>query len=174
MSVILGIDPGSLITGYGIIRVDGDKLYYLDSGCIRTKGKKIPPRLQQIFQSIIELTDKFSPDEAAIEEVFMHTNPGSALKLGQARGAAITALVQSDIVIGEYSAREIKKAVVGTGAANKSQVSHMVQTLLGLNKAPQADAADALAVAICHINTEKSLAKINQANHFSHGRLAHD
>ena len=171
MKIVLGIDPGSLITGYGIIGVEGDRLTYIDSGCIRIKDKTIPKRLQTIYRCLREIIAKHTPDEAAIEEVFVHLNAGGALKLGQARGAAITALVQDDIEVGEYSARQIKKSVVGTGAADKAQVQHMVTTLLKLDKSPSADAADALAVAICHINTQKSLALISSAAGFSRRRL---
>lgn len=172
MKIVIGIDPGSLITGYGVIGVEGDQLIYIDSGCIRIKDKTIPKRLQTIFRCLREIMNEHKPDAAAIEEVFVHTNAGGALKLGQARGAAITALVQDDIEVGEYSARQIKKSVVGTGAADKIQVQHMVTTLLKLNQSPAADAADALAVAICHINTQKSLALINNsAASFSRRRL---
>lgn len=157
MSLVLGIDPGSLLTGYGLIRVDENKLTYVNSGCIKIKDKNITLRLQTIYRCLRELIEQYRPNEAAIEEVFMHTNPGGALKLGQARGAAITAIVQDDIPVAEYSARQIKKSVVGTGAADKTQVQHMVKTLLNLNKTPQADAADALAIAICHVNSHNAL-----------------
>lgn len=171
MKIILGIDPGSLITGYGIIGVTGDQLTYIDSGCIRIKDKSIPKRLQTIYRCLREIITQHKPDDAAIEDVFMHKNAGGALKLGQARGAAITAIVQDDIEVAEYSARQIKKSVVGTGAAEKEQVQHMVTALLKLTQTPSADAADALAVAICHINTQKSLALINNASGFSRRRL---
>lgn len=171
MKIVLGIDPGSLITGYGFVGVEGDTLRYIDSGCIRIKDKTIPKRLQTIHRCMRELIAQHQPHEAAIEEVFVHANPGGALKLGQARGAAITAVVQDDIAVAEYSARQIKKSLVGTGAAEKTQVQHMVTTLLKLNKSPAADAADALAVAICHINSQKSLALINKADSFKRRRL---
>jgi crossover junction endodeoxyribonuclease RuvC len=171
MSVILGIDPGSRITGYGIIDVQDNELTYLDSGCIRIKGTAMPERLAQIYHCVRELVTQYQPDEAAIEEVFMHMNAGGALKLGQARGGAITAIVQDDIPVGEYSARQIKKAVVGTGAADKAQVQHMVTALLKLSSTPQSDAADALAVAICHINTQKSMNLINSAQSYTRKRL---
>lgn len=151
MTVILGIDPGSRITGYGVIREEQRKIYYLDSGCIRTSPMtELSQRLLQIFNGICQLMEEHQPDEFAIEQVFMHQNPNSALKLGHARGAAMVAAASHRIKVAEYSAREVKQAVVGYGAAEKSQVNHMVVNLLMLNKAPQSDAADALAIAICH------------------------
>ena len=157
MSIILGIDPGSLVTGYGVIKMKGNALTYIDSGCIRTVGKEMPGRLKQIHENLQSLIAMYSPDEGAIEQVFMHMNPNSALKLGQARGAAIVAMVQNNLPVGEYSARQVKLSVVGYGAATKIQVQHMVKTIFKLSKAPQADAADALAIAVCHAHTSKSL-----------------
>ena len=150
MTVILGIDPGSRITGYGIIKEENRKIHYIDSGCIRTSDGDLSQRLLQIFNGICQLMDVFSPHEVAIEQVFMHQNPNSALKLGQARGVAMVAAASHRVTISEYSAREVKQAVVGYGAAQKEQVSHMVVNLLMLNSSPQKDAADALAIAICH------------------------
>lgn len=170
MSLILGVDPGSLITGYGLIDVALGRFSYVDSGCIRMKDKNITLRLQTIYRCLRSIIEEYHPEDAAIEEVFMHTNPGGALKLGQSRGAAITAIVQDDIPVGEYSARQIKKSVVGTGAADKEQVQHMVMTLLKLNKSPAADAADALAVAICHANTQQSLKLVSKAANYSRKR----
>lgn len=163
MSVILGIDPGSRLTGYGIIQRHGRKLHYVASGCIRVTGSSsqpysLPEKLKRIHNSVVELITQFQPDEFAIEQVFMARNPDSALKLGQARGAAIVAAACHDLPVAEYSARSIKQAVVGTGAAEKEQVQHMVMALLNLSKRPQADAADALAVAICHANTNPFVA----------------
>ncbi|WP_095499317.1 crossover junction endodeoxyribonuclease RuvC [Paraferrimonas haliotis] len=155
MAVILGIDPGSRITGYGVIRVQGKLQEYIGSGCIRTQSKELSPRLNTIFNGVSELIQQYQPDEFAIEQVFMARNPDSALKLGQARGAAIVAATQCDIPVYEYAARLIKQAVTGTGGADKSQVQHMVQHMLKLPGKPQADAADALAVAICHSHTQK-------------------
>ena len=160
MTIILGIDPGSLITGYGVISVTGDKLTYLDSGCIRVAGKELPQRLQQIYADIRKIMEQFHPDEAAIEQVFMQQNAGSALKLGQARGAAIVAILSDNIPLGEYSARQVKQAVVGYGAAAKTQVQQMVKSMLNLPKIPQADAADALAIAICHAHFRTSVQAI--------------
>lgn len=153
MAIILGIDPGSRITGFGIINSDGNKHKYIASGCIRMTQTEFPIRLQQIFTNINEVIATYKPNETAIEDVFMHTNARSALKLGQARGAAITALVVNDLAVAEYSARAIKKAVVGYGAATKLQVQDMVKLLLKLDGEIQEDAADALAVAICHAHT---------------------
>jgi len=150
MSIILGIDPGSRITGYGIIKEEKRKLYYIDSGCIRTSDGELSQRLLQIFNGICQLMEEYNPDEVAIEQVFMHQNPSSALKLGHARGVAMVAAASHRVKVSEYSARSVKQAVVGYGAAEKDQVKHMVVNLLMLNSAPQQDAADALAIAICH------------------------
>jgi crossover junction endodeoxyribonuclease RuvC len=150
MTIILGIDPGSRITGYGVIRVIQQTIHYLDSGCIRTSQESLSQRLLQIFNGVCELMDQCQPNEVAIEQVFMHQNPNSALKLGHARGAAMVACASHRLEIHEYAPREIKQAVAGYGAAEKSQVKHMVIELLNLNAAPQSDAADALAIAICH------------------------
>jgi crossover junction endodeoxyribonuclease RuvC len=151
--IILGIDPGSCITGYGVINIKEKKINYLTSGCVRIAAGDIARRLQQIYSGIREIITQFSPDEMAIEQVFMHRNPNSALKLGQARGAAIVAASLDDIAVAEYSARQIKQAVVGYGAAQKEQVQQMVKALLNLSAVPQTDAADALAVALCHAHS---------------------
>lgn len=150
---VLGIDPGSRVTGYGIIDTDGRRHAYVDSGCIRTQGQEMPLRLKQIFDSVSELMLRYRPDQMAIEQVFMAKNPDSALKLGQARGAAICAAMSRLEGCSEYSPRQIKQAVVGTGGADKAQVQHMVTALLSLNATPQSDAADALAVALCHAHS---------------------
>ena len=156
MSIILGIDPGSRITGFGVVRMQGQKIEYIASGCIRIKDAILSDKLNQIFDCISEVVQEYKPDEAAIEQVFMSKNADSALKLGQARGAAMVAMAQHALQVSEYSARQIKQAVVGTGAADKSQVQHMVTSLLSLSASPQADAADGLAVAICHGHAIKS------------------
>jgi len=174
MAIILGIDPGSRFTGYGVIKQQGRSFTYLGSGCIKalSQGEDLGSRLQTIFAGVSEIILQFKPDMFAIEQVFMAKNPDSALKLGQARGAAIVAATNSDLVIAEYSARQIKQAVVGTGGADKSQVQHMVKTILKLPGTPQADAADALAVAICHANSHESLEKLaGQARKVVRGRL---
>lgn len=150
MAIILGIDPGSRITGYGVIREDNQRLSYIDSGCIRSAQGELSDRLLQIYDGICELMQHFVPDEVAIEEVFMHKNPSSALKLGHARGVAMVAAASHRIKVSEYSAREVKQSLVGYGAAEKEQVKHMVVSLLRLSASPQTDAADALAIAICH------------------------
>lgn len=174
MPLILGIDPGSRVTGFGIINYLGARSEYVASGVIRTAGDTLPERLKIIFQSITAIIEQYCPQEMAIENVFMAKSAGSALKLGQARGAAIAAAVNADLQVSEYEARKIKQAVVGTGAAEKAQVQHMVKTLLMLPKAPPADAADALAVALCHANTQQYLIKFARAKtlSFRRGRLA--
>lgn len=160
MTIILGIDPGSRITGYGLIKEANRQLVYIDSGCIRTSPtQELSQKLLQIYDGICELMDRFSPDEVAIEQVFMHQNPNSALKLGHARGVAMVAAASHRVKVSEYSAREIKQTVVGYGAAEKAQVSHMVVSLLALNKPPQSDAADALAIAICHSHMRSFVGK---------------
>jgi crossover junction endodeoxyribonuclease RuvC len=157
LSIILGIDPGSRITGYGLIKEENRKITYLDSGCIRTADGELSQRLLQIFDGICQLMNNFSPDEVAIEQVFMHQNPSSALKLGHARGAAMVAAASHRIKVSEYSPREVKQSLVGYGAAEKEQVKHMVVNLLMLTSSPQSDAADALAIAICHSHMRQGL-----------------
>lgn len=172
MTVILGIDPGSRITGYGVIEQKGQHCYYIASGCIRTKGETLAPKLNMIFDGISEIIKQYQPTEFGIEQVFMAKNPDSALKLGQARGAAIVAATQADLYVCEYSARQIKQAVVGTGGATKDQVQAMVMNILKLSGKPQADAADGLAVAICHAHTATSLvAMAGKAKKIVRGRL---
>ncbi|MEN9916532.1 MAG: crossover junction endodeoxyribonuclease RuvC [Pseudomonadota bacterium] len=154
--IILGIDPGSCITGYGIIQLQDSQLNYLDSGCIKLTNKPFSERLERIFTGLQTVVAEYKPQEAAIEQVFMHINPNAALKLGQARGAALTAVATAKLTVSEYSARQVKQSVVGYGAANKQQVQHMVRLLLNLDRSPQADAADALAIAICHAQVRQS------------------
>ena len=160
MSIILGIDPGSRITGYGVIRTLGGRIEYLGSGCIRMPDGELPARLKLIHDGVSEIIRQFNPDLFAIEQVFMARNPDSALKLGQARGVAIVVAVNAGLEVAEYAARQIKQSVVGTGGADKEQVEHMVRQLLKLPANPQADAADALAVALCHAHTLQSLVKM--------------
>ncbi len=155
MAIILGIDPGSRITGYGLIETANNRHRYLASGCIRITHTDVGQRLQQIFSSISHIISQYQPTTAAIEQVFCHRNAGAALKLGQARGAAIVSLGYHGLTIGEYAPRQIKQAVVGYGGALKEQVQHMVKTILNLSATPQVDAADALAVAICHAHTQQ-------------------
>ncbi len=149
---ILGIDPGSRVTGFGLIETNKLKFNYLSSGCIRTQGT-LPERITTIFVEIEQIIQKYQPDVVVIERAFMRPdrpNPDAAIKLGHARGAIISAAGSNHAAMVEYSPNQIKKVVVGKGHATKEQVSFMVQELLKLNKAPQADAADALAGAICH------------------------
>jgi len=165
VAVILGIDPGSRLTGYGVIEQRGRQLNYLGSGCIKVIGTTKKPltlaeKLRRIHDSVSELITQFKPNEFAIEQVFMAKNPDSALKLGQARGAAIVAAACAELPVAEYSARQIKQSVVGNGGAEKSQVQHMVMALLNLQRCPQEDAADALAVALCHAHSAQNLIKM--------------
>lgn len=157
MKRIIGIDPGSRITGLGVIDVDGGKLSVVEYGIIKTSGKDFPSRLKTIFLELDKIIKLHQPKEFAIEKVFVNKNVDSALKLGQARGAAIVAAAIHDIPVFEYTPNAIKKAVVGAGHADKNQVQLMVKALLNLNKLPPSDAADALACAVCHINNSKVL-----------------
>ncbi len=153
MGRILGIDPGSRTTGYGVVESERGKIRFVACGVIKTTTTMpFSYRLNQIFSGITEVIQLHDPTEAAVEDVFLATNPGSALKLGQARGAAVVAAMQNNLEVSDYSAKQIKQAVVGYGQAGKAQIQHMVRVLLGLNKSPSSDAADALAVAICHAN----------------------
>lgn len=156
MAIILGIDPGSRVTGFGLIETLSQKRRYITSGIIRVVGKSLDEQLDQIYQGISQVVRDHQPDEVAVEQVFVHQNPRSALKLGQARGAAIVAAVSQAVKLAEYSPREIKQAVVGYGGADKEQVQYMIKLLLNLNQAPAADAADALAVALCHAQVKQT------------------
>ena len=157
MKRILGIDPGSRFTGYGIIELNAGKSIWLNSGCIRIEADNLADKLCIIAEGLNALLDEFQPDEMAIEKVFVSRNVDSALKLGQARGAAISTVALRKIPVSEYTPTQIKKAVVGKGNAAKTQVQHMVVNLLGLSRAPQEDAADALAIALCHAHTGQTL-----------------
>ncbi|WP_290703557.1 crossover junction endodeoxyribonuclease RuvC [Amphritea sp.] len=169
--LILGIDPGSRITGYGIINSVGAKNEYVASGCIRIKGDTLPDRLKQVYAGVTEVIELYCPQEMAIEQVFMARNADSALKLGQARGVAIVAGVNQGLEVAEYAARRVKQAVVGKGSAEKSQVQHMVSSILKLPGLPQEDAADALAIALCHAHTRSSLIMMAGAKGSRGGRL---
>jgi len=150
---ILGVDPGSRITGYGIIEADRGRLRFVSCGVIKTTVKyPLNHRLGEIFDGLNEVVQVHSPVVAAVEDVFLADNPRSALKLGQARGAAVVAAVQNGLQVYDYTPRTIKQAVSGYGQADKGQMQHMVRLLLGLSGTPSSDAADALAVAICHAN----------------------
>ena len=151
---VLGIDPGSRITGYGIVEQQGSRLVHVDNGAIFTDSAvDFPGRLKRIFDGLTEVIAEYRPDEVAVENIFFASNAQSALKLGQARGAAIVAAVHAGLAVAEYSALQVKQAVVGQGKAQKEQVQKMLLVLLGLPEIAQADASDALAVAICHINS---------------------
>lgn len=149
---ILGIDPGSVKTGFGVIEITGLKASYVASGLIRIPAVSFPERLGIIYRGIAEIIEQHQPHQVAVEEVFLAVNPNSALKLGQARGAAITAAVNAGLPVAEYAPRLIKKALVGTGGAKKEQIQFMVTSILRLSSQPSEDAADALAVALCHFH----------------------
>lgn len=160
---ILGIDPGLRTTGFGVIEVDGPRLAYVASGTISTSAAAIgqlPARLKIIFDGVREVTSRYRPGCAAMEIVFVNVNPQSTLLLGQARGAAMTALVSNDLEVSEYTALQMKKAIVGHGQARKEQIQEMVMRLLQLPGLPGKDAADALGLAICHAHAGSSLAAI--------------
>lgn len=147
---ILGLDPGSRVTGFGVVDAGVAGLRYVASGCIRVGNGAMPARLLEIHRHVTQLVDTYAPGEIAIERVFMHKNPDSALKLGQARGAALCGACHAGAPVFEYAARAIKQTVTGTGAAAKGQVQHMIKSLLTLEGRLSADAADALAIAVCH------------------------
>jgi crossover junction endodeoxyribonuclease RuvC len=157
---ILGIDPGSRLTGFGVLDFLGDCPAYVASGTVQSTDGHFAERLRQIFSSVSGIVDEFHPDIVVVESVFMHKNAGSALKLGHARSAAICATFQYDVEVFEYAPREIKQAVVGTGAATKEQVQHMVVSILKLDGMPAPDAADALAAALCHGNQRRVHAQL--------------
>ncbi len=152
---ILGLDPGSRVTGFAVLDCDAGQINYVVSGGIRADGSDFPDRLKQIFTGVAELVKQHQPDEVAIERVFMHRNADSALKLGQARGAALSATFAVPASVFEYAPREIKQAVVGSGAAEKTQVQLMVKRLLKLTGDMGADAADAIAIALCHAHSRR-------------------
>lgn len=160
---ILGLDPGSQCTGYAVVQVDGARIAYLVSGAIRATGESLAERLQEIFAGVDQVTNEFRPDEVAIERVFMHRNADSALKLGQARGAALSATFAVRPRIFEYAPREVKLAVVGTGAAQKDQVQLMVRRLMNISGPLAEDAADALAIALCHAHSRKLYGLVTMA-----------
>ena len=147
---ILGIDPGSRVTGYGLIEAESHEVRYLASGCIRTQKDNFIDRLKIIFDSVNSVITDYEPDECAVENVFVATNPMGALKLGHARSAAIVAALMHDLPISEYTARKVKKTIVGSGAAEKDQIKYMVKLALRIEGEIPSDAADALAVALCH------------------------
>jgi crossover junction endodeoxyribonuclease RuvC len=154
---IIGIDPGSRFTGFGIIDIKGDQSVPVHFGVIKAGTGDFPERLGIIFNGIRELIEEYRPDESAVETVFVSKNASSAIKLGQARGAAVCAIINGGVKVAEYSPRSVKQAIVGRGSADKTQVQHMVRILLGLPETPPEDAADALAVALCHHHTQSTL-----------------
>ncbi len=163
---ILGIDPGLQTTGFGVIDVDGHALSYVASGTIRTTALALgdlPGRLKVLFDGITEVTARYAPDMAAVEIIFVNVNPQSTLLLGQARGACITALVAGNLPVAEYTALQMKKAVVGHGRAAKPQVQEMVRRLLRLPGLPGTDAADALGIAITHAHAGAAMARLSEA-----------
>lgn len=161
---ILGIDPGLRVTGFGVIKKQGTQLSYIASGTVQTPTQAdLPDRLKIILESVGEIIQTYQPDYAAIEKVFVNVNPQSTLLLGQARGAAICALVGANLSISEYTALQVKQAVVGHGKAQKKQVQEMVKRLLSLPAPPKSDAADALGVAICHANAFDTLRAMQKA-----------
>lgn len=161
MTRILGIDPGSRITGYGIIDIAGPRESFVDCGSIYTQTDALPDRLKVIFEELILIIAEYKPEEMAVEQVFMHRNANSALKLGQARGAAICAGVTKDLPVAEYTPMQIKQSVVGTGSADKAQMQQMVKLLLKLPEEPAEDAADALGVALCHGHSRQTFGRIS-------------
>lgn len=152
---ILGIDPGSRLTGFGVLDSQRDCATYVASGAVNTIEGAFKDRLKLIFQSINAIVAEYRPDVVAIESVFVNKNASSALKLGHARSAAICATFEFDLDVFEYAPREIKQAVVGSGSATKAQVQHMVRAMLELDGEPSPDAADALATALCHANQRR-------------------
>ncbi|MDT4290420.1 crossover junction endodeoxyribonuclease RuvC [Methylomonas sp. MO1] len=164
MTRILGIDPGSRITGYGVVESTPRGIRYVASGCIRIKSDEFPERLKQIFDGVSQVIELYRPEQMAIEQVFMHKNADSALKLGQARGAAICATLNRDLPVFEYAARQVKQALVGKGNADKLQVQHMVKILLSIQGDMQIDASDALAIGLCHSHYQETAMRLQKAS----------
>jgi crossover junction endodeoxyribonuclease RuvC len=160
---ILGIDPGLRVTGFGVIDRTGQKIGYVTSGCIRTPDAGLAERLKTILDGLAEVIGNCKPAQVAVEKVFVNVNPQSTLLLGQARGTAICAAVLHELPVSEYTALQIKQAVVGNGHADKSQVQEMVRRLLRLDASPGTDAADALACAICHAHAGQGLGRLANA-----------
>lgn len=163
MSRVLGIDPGSRVTGYGVIETDGVRSRHLGSGCIRTGSGDFPVRLGEIFNGLRGVLTEWQPHEVAIEQVFVSRNASSALKLGQARGAAISAVVTLDIPLFEYTPAAVKQGLVGNGRAEKEQVQHMVRVILGMQGNMALDESDALAIALCHAHSHATRRQIEGA-----------
>ena len=163
MTRILGIDPGSRVTGYGVIETDGVRSRHLASGCIRTTAGDFPARLGEIFHGVREVLVEWQPQQVAVEQVFVSRNAASALKLGQARGAAISAIVTLDLQVFEYTPAAVKQGLVGNGRAEKEQVQHMVRVILGMQGKMALDESDALAVALCHAHSHATRRQIEAA-----------
>jgi len=169
---ILGIDPGLRVTGFGLVEQTGQRIAYVTSGCIRTADAQLPDRIKTILEGLAEVMEQGRPDYVAIEKVFVNVNPQSTLLLGQARGAAICAAVGRSLPVAEYTALQVKQAVVGNGHAKKEQVQEMVRRLLTLPAVPGTDAADALACAICHAHGGMGLGSLATAGYrVRRGRL---
>ena len=172
-AIILGIDPGLRATGFGIVSASGDQLRYITSGVIRAQTEMaLGDRLKVIFESIVDIIHKYQPTHACVEKVFVNVNPQSTLLLGQARGAALCAIATENITPIEYTALQVKQAVVGHGHAEKQQIQDMIQRMLSLDKCPPTDAADALACAICHAYHRANPISSTRKNYrFKRGRL---
>ncbi len=171
MAIILGIDPGSRITGYGVIAWNGNRVSFVDCGMIKPDAEPLPERLQFIYHQIAHIIEEYQPEQMAIEQVFLSRNADSALKLGQARGVAMVSGINKGLPVSEYSARQVKLSVVGKGSADKEQVQFMICRLLNLPEAPQADAADALGIALCHAFTQQGLKRIGEGSGVAPGVL---
>lgn len=163
MNRVLGIDPGSRVTGYGVIETDGVRSRHLCSGCIRTASGDFPERLGEIFHGVREVLLEWRPQQVAVEQVFVSRNAASALKLGHARGAAISAVVTLELPVFEYTPAAVKQGLVGNGRAEKEQVQHMVRVILGLQGSMTLDQSDALAVALCHAHGHATRRRIEDA-----------
>ena len=168
---ILGIDPGSINTGYGIIDSNGNHTKHIDNGIIKVIGETLADKLKTIHENITAIIQKYQPEEIAIEKIFMNRNADSAIKLGQARGVAIAACAIQELPVYEYTANQVKQATVGKGHAAKEQVQHMIKILLCLDKQPETDAADALAIALCHANSREGLLRMQGVSGIRYGRL---
>ena len=171
MTRILGIDPGSRVTGFGVVDSDGQRSVHLASGRIVPREGDLGERLRWLFEGIRGVVDEHGPEEVAIEDVFVARNAGSALKLGQARGAALLAGVLGGLPLFEYPPARVKQALTGHGRAEKGQVQHMVRLILGLDEAMPEDVSDALAVALCHAHTRTTLARLPATRGWRAGRL---
>lgn len=159
----MGVDPGSRVTGYGIIETDGVHSRHIASGCIRTADGPFPSRLGQIFDGVRAVLAEWRPDEVAVEQVFVSRNAATALKLGQARGAAVSAIVTTGLDVFEYTPAAVKQGLVGNGRAEKEQVQHMVRVILGLREVMALDQSDALAIALCHAHSEATRRNLGAA-----------